>query len=140
MAKNPYYVLSCDEPDGTRTWDVVRRANDVNGTTVANHRSRQAARNDAAARNARASSGKSGMISQRMDDAVDAIDKKVTDLKALLGEGRIRVDESNSSTGGDRRWSVYVNGELLRSKNGVGMRYKTRDAAERAGRKALDRA
>lgn len=35
----------------------------------------------------------------------------------------------------DRPWLAYVNGQMLRDKRGVGRRFKTREAAEKAARR-----
>ena len=51
---NRYYVSPCSEPDGTKTWDVVRRASrnrGANGNTVSNHQTRDLARLEARQRN-----------------------------------------------------------------------------------------
>lgn len=48
---------------------------------------------------------------------------------------RVRVDESHggSSTTGERRFTVYVDGEMLRNGRGIGRRFKTAAAARLAG-------
>jgi len=79
----PYFVLRCEGTNGTVTWDVVRRESDVKRMTVASHKTRQSARTDATARNTRSAS-RNGMISQRMDDTCDGIDKALSDLQRLL--------------------------------------------------------
>ena len=45
-------------------------------------------------------------------------------------------DHENYKGGPRRQWGVYVDGELLRSKRGVGRAFTSEEAAVRAGRKA----
>lgn len=37
---------------------------------------------------------------------------------------------------GSRVWFAYVNGQMLRGKNGIGRSFKTKEAAEKAANKA----
>jgi len=83
--KKPYHVLPCDEPDGSRTWDVIRRANDVNGNVVSNHKTRNEAREEAHARNHEAGACiKCGAIRQATDQFFSKIEDEISTLQDLL--------------------------------------------------------
>lgn len=55
----------------------------------------------------------------------------------MASEIKTTNTHGGSATTGKRRWSVYVRGELLRDKRGVGRRFASQDAAETAGHIAL---
>lgn len=49
---------------------------------------------------------------------------------------RIEIKEANIGTKGKRYWWAYVDGQMLRAKNGVGRNFKTPEAAFAAASKA----